>query len=721
MAMSYGQGEDGSMGWLNTDTGQWTPDTGQAQAGLQPGIGQQTRPAAQNAISPAVKALLENGPYREVSPDGVNSNASYYGSFENWLAKAPEAQQSIDWANKAAANGWTGPTDQGGGIGSMVKGLMSGPGVPIGMFAGGMALSALFGNGGALAGLVSSTAPTEVTQALGIGGDYLGGMSATDPAITAMAGEAAPIAGSTTAALSGSMGDVGADYLGGMTATDPAIGTMADQAIPIANTVAGAGGAAVGSAAANAAGAGTAGAGTAGAGTAGAGGTSAVTPAATTAGTAAGTAAATGAAGGAGTAGSTLAGAAGAAGGLSSLAGAVKDVGTIAAGVGAGNALLGDPLGLNKGADEANAAATKASQASADAQTQLAKIAQDQWDYYKQNYQPLETNLIKQASEAGSPEEFARAREAATGDVTGAYDQARKQMATRMQSSGINPGSPAYQAALGSSDLAEGASRAGALTMADRNTRNLAYSKALDVSGLGRNIPAQSAASTANAANTANAAANVASNRQIAQNTQGVANTQALGYGINSLGNVASKWFGTPTAPSQPTNQPTSDFSYDSGLRFARGGMVPVLMRHGLNSKNAATVSGHPTITPHMNRFADGGGVGRQGMTMPDESNMGDASEMNEPLQGEGTETSDSIPAQVDGQEQAALSSGEFVMNAEVPKLTGEEILKAINDAGLEKREQSAPPTPAQAYAQGGRVMRYARGGRVMHYGLGSC
>ena len=154
---------------------------------------------------------------------------------------------------------------------------------------------------------------------------------------------------------------------------------------------------------------------------------------------------------------------------------------------------IGIVSGLNSlfGGDDGGSAASDAAATSANTASQ---ISQAQWNYYLQNYQPLETGLIKQATEAGSPEEFARARGAANADVTGAFDTARKQTLNRMQSFGINPGSPAYQSTAASTDIAEGAAKAGALTMADRNTRNLAYSKGLDVVGLGRGIPAQSAA-----------------------------------------------------------------------------------------------------------------------------------------------------------------------------------------------------------------------------------
>lgn len=484
------------------------------------------------------------------------------------------------------------------------------------------------------------------------------------------------------------------------------------------------------------------------------------------------------------------------------------------------NALLGDPLGLGAGS---GGNGTQAGQTSNAAAEKASQIAGDQWDYYKSNYQPLESNLIGQAQAAGSPEEFARARGAANADVTGAFNTARNQTKSRMESYGINPGSPAYQSGLASADLAEGATKAGALTAADNNTRNLAYSKALDVVGIGRNIPAQSAASASNASN----AATGASKNQFAQNQTNMANT---GYGLNTLSNSASKWFGTPGSSANygangqiqaPTSfgdtyslsdqaygakggkvQPhaigyadggeveddlagkegyqskalppkldraklsfsgptrprlalptgdrdssltmSADVGVSGGLRlkragieyrknFADGGAVidaektgdgtydatalkGVLQKRGLNpamahgQAHAAAARHKGAITPHMRRFAGGGGVGAQGLEGPDASNMGE-------LQGPGTETSDSVPAQIDGQQPAALSTGEFVMNAEVPKLTGDEILQAINQAGLQKRGEAqpaaneAPDDGMQAYRRGGPVTRYAHAG----------
>ena len=536
-----------------------------------------------------------------------------------------------------------------------------------------------------------------------------------------------------------------------------------------------------------------------------------------------------------------------------------------AAWVGAAASLIGATSGGSSGKNKA----------ANDAQQQAAAISADQWNYYKQNYQPLETNLINQAQTAGSPDEFARARGAANADVTGAFDKANKQTTAGLQSMGINPGSPAYQDAQASSNIAQGATTAGALTAADNNTRNLAYSKALDVVGLGKGIPASSAASLNATADSAQKSAN-------SQFLQNQTNLKNIGTAGATLGGAAAKWFGsTPPTPvstgygnnapsfvgdpsvnggygdggtyaadggavkphsigesyadggrvvpnaktgvmddvdmanqsQQRTGQPASSqqsMSREERAKFdaesrakaqklppsmrqqmglADGGRVPpidlrtgkpatepppgshqvdptttrqpavyqqreqrpdnsrgtrnegvyqtyaeggnvidakktgdgtydasgldsVMHKRGINPEMRKRV-----VTPHMRHFAGGGGVGRQGLGT-DDSDMGmpnDVSQTSQPIDGVGTETSDSIPATIDGQQPAALSSGEFVLNAGVMKLTGAQVAEAINKAGLELRDtENSNDIPAEAgaraYTKGG-IIRYQNNG----------
>jgi hypothetical protein len=371
------------------------------------------------------------------------------------------------------------------------------------------------------------------------------------------------------------------------------------------------------------------------------------------------------------------------------------------------------------------ALAPKPDPAAANAANSAAQIAQDQWNYYKTNYQPLETSLISQAQELSTPEAYAAAKGRANADVTGAFDTANKTTNSRLQSYGINPGSPAYQSAVGSEGLAQGAAGAGAQTEAYNTQKQLALNTASGVVGIGRNIPGSATTGLTSAAN----AANNASNTQFNQNTQSAQNIgAAISPLISPLVGAAKDWYGSTTPSTTSPGMNVGVPQYASGGKvidaakqpdgsYAVPGLEPLLAKKGINpvhAKTASNIQGYKSkiITPHM-RFASGGGVGRQGLETRDMSNMGDPSQSNQVVQGPGTGTSDSIPAQVDGQHAAALSNGEFVMNAEVPKLSGDEILAAINNAGLQKRQQMPMPSAqmpanagAQSYANGGKVKR---------------
>lgn len=366
-----------------------------------------------------------------------------------------------------------------------------------------------------------------------------------------------------------------------------------------------------------------------------------------------------------------------------------------------------------------------------DAASTAARIAQEQWDYYKTNYQPVETRRIARAMDSDSPEAFARARGAANADVTGAFNRAGRQTQSRMQTFGINPGSPAYQATMGSVDLAQGAATAGALTGADRYTRQ--YSDALlgDVVNTGKGIPSQAVSGLTGAANSATYAGNAAFNQN--QTTQ-----QNIGRGLSSGLDLIDKWFSRSSGIPNTTPQGGEWEGYaDGGMvidaektgpgTYDATTMATTLQRHGL-SPAVATTQAHAavgrhkqTFTPHVRLFAAGGGVGRQGMAGGmDMSNIGMDASMAGQIQGPGTETSDSIPATIDNGEPAQLSSGEFVMSAPVMDMTGEEIMTIINNAALRKRGQGLEPQTTapmnaemQAYRGGGRVRRFAG------YGMG--
>lgn len=429
---------------------------------------------------------------------------------------------------------------------------------------------------------------------------------------------------------------------------------------------------------------------------------------------------------------------------------------------------LSDGGGQQSSSGNGQSISTYAADTSANAAALGVNIANDQWQYYKSNFQPLEQALIAHASSAGSPEEFAKAAGEANADVTGAFNQAGKATESRLQSYGINPAAPAYQAAMGSTDLAKGASMVGAKSAARESVKNKAYAKALDVVGLGRNIPAQSAAS---AAQSSGMAANASRNSFLQNQANREAEGRAIAPIASAVGSAAKKWFTSPSDNYQDFNTRAADngwggntftgsmdsYGADGGhvnpggfSKYASGGIVgeeptahkrmqlkTLLMKKGVSEAEAERQSrlsattryadGGP-ITPHMRRFAptsidrgkryaQGGGVGSQGL----EGMTDDASQMGE-LVGPGTDTSDSIPAVIDGETPAALSTGEVVVNAEAVNLSGAEILDAINEAGLRRRQRGGleptamgGPMDSNDVSSNAGMPAYNRGGPVRY------
>lgn len=345
------------------------------------------------------------------------------------------------------------------------------------------------------------------------------------------------------------------------------------------------------------------------------------------------------------------------------------------------------------GGDDGSEAATSA----ANAANMTAAIAQDQWNYYKQNYQPVEKALIGEAMAAGSPEDIARAEGRANAANTAAFDRAQKQMQSRLQSLGLNPSAPAYQSATGSVDLAEAASGAGQRVLAGDTARNLGYAKRFDVAGLGKGIPGQ-AVSASNAA--ANAGLN-ASRLGYLQNQDTMKNIGQFVQPVGTaLGKVASDWFERPAG---------GDTSWGAGWKNT-GDYVGPDWAKGFGYKKGGMIAPHMKPMPMKRRYANGGKVMRYAMGGMPGLEPATIDNATGAVMGPGNGVSDSVPAMVDGQQPAKLSAGEFVVNEAAVNMTGAEMLEAINSAGLRKRgdaglePQNAMPMQPMGMRRGGRV-----------------
>lgn len=217
------------------------------------------------------------------------------------------------------------------------------------------------------------------------------------------------------------------------------------------------------------------------------------------------------------------------------------------------NALFGDG-----GASDANAAAANANNASAQAARDQTALASDQWNYYKQNFQPLESSLATEAKNYGSPEEMEKAAADAHSDVTRAFAAQRDTAARNARSFGLDPSSGRYVDASRELALNEASSDAGAQNIARQGIKNLAFGKKLDVIGIGKGLPA-SASAGLNAAsmNNSNIGARAFQQGQYLarQSRQGLAPiTSAIQKGISGWFNPATPGFNPVANPAYTQN-----------------------------------------------------------------------------------------------------------------------------------------------------------------------
>jgi len=169
-------------------------------------------------------------------------------------------------------------------------------------------------------------------------------------------------------------------------------------------------------------------------------------------------------------------------------AGAAALVGAVAAPV-ISSAIIGD-----HGAGRANNAA-------ADANAMQTQIAADQWGRYKEIYEPLERQVVQEAQNYDSPENYSLAAGDASASVASQFGKARDRLT---RTPGMDPSSAAYQSSMVGLDLAQAANDATAQNLARKNVKDTAYARKTAALGVGKGLDA-TASSGLNSAATANA------------------------------------------------------------------------------------------------------------------------------------------------------------------------------------------------------------------------
>lgn len=296
-----------------------------------------------------------------------------------------------------------------------------------------------------------------------------------------------------------------------------------------------------------------------------------------------------------------------------------------------------------------------------------------EWDAYQRLYLPAEERYVKQTLEWDSPARRTEREQMAVADVNKGYDTARGTMERGLTRAGVRPGGAGYTQAAGDLARAQAADTAGAINTSRRQVEAEGMAGLERLTNIGRGRPSTSFAADQTALSAGNSGIANQNQTTAASNAgmssaQGWYNTGLAGY--RGQGNILGNQYNAQLRGYE------ADQKASGGLWSGLGQLAGSYFAGGFGKKDGGMVNG----------YANGGLVRRANRRL---MKMGYAS--GGMIDGPGTETSDSVPAIIDGQRPAALSTGEAVLNAEAVKLVGEEFVHNINQAGLERRGKREP------------------------------
>lgn len=168
--------------------------------------------------------------------------------------------------------------------------------------------------------------------------------------------------------------------------------------------------------------------------------------------------------------------------------------------------------------------AAKASKAATDANSYQGEIASDQWNTYKEIYQPLEKEMVADAQKYDSKEAYDKAATSAQATVSTQLGLAKERLT---RTPGLDPSSAAAQAAQVNLELKGAALGATSQNQAREAVTDKAYARKLDAVGLGKGLSTNATTGLASAA---------ATSQQIAASQMQQANTSAANAGSLASG-----------------------------------------------------------------------------------------------------------------------------------------------------------------------------------------
>ncbi len=216
-------------------------------------------------------------------------------------------------------------------------------------------------------------------------------------------------------------------------------------------------------------------------------------------------------------------------------------------------AVVSSALADDNGAEAANNSV-------ADANALQAQISRDQWNRYKEIYEPLERQMVDEAQDYASPENYAKAAGEASATVSQQFSKARDRLT---RTPGLDPSSGAYQSSLVGLDLAQAANDATQQNLARKNVTDTAYARKQSALALGKGLDATAASGMSNVASSNLSLAN-------AMQRQSNAEAQAGGQLATGLVKTTSNWLnGTSTTSKPAATQVDTNSFFDSGTMFA--------------------------------------------------------------------------------------------------------------------------------------------------------
>ena len=207
-------------------------------------------------------------------------------------------------------------------------------------------------------------------------------------------------------------------------------------------------------------------------------------------------------------------------------------------------AVVSSMLADDNGAEAANNSV-------ADANALQAQISRDQWNRYKEIYEPFERQMVDEAQDYASPENYAKAAGEASATVSQQFSKARDRLT---RTPGLDPSSGAYQSSLVGLDLAQAANDATQQNLARKGVTDTAYARKQSALGLGKGLDSTAATGMAQVAK---------SNLSLADAMQSQSNAEAKAGGQLATGLVkaTSNWLNA--------TQVDTNSHFDSGTMFA--------------------------------------------------------------------------------------------------------------------------------------------------------